>query len=111
MPVCHGCKRGKFSASNHFQAYVRLRAGRDVNAVHGDITARLNAGVLDRTEKRKIICPHDAVRVEFLLQATWRHSDSAGVGVDPWSPRSIALPIHARPLSNPFASIERSLAP
>jgi predicted transcriptional regulator len=45
------------------------RAGRDVKAVHGDITALLNAGVLDRTEDGRIVFPFDAVKVEFLLQA------------------------------------------
>ena len=45
------------------------RAGRDVKAVHGDITALLNAGVLSRTEDGLIVFPFDAVKVEFLLQA------------------------------------------
>lgn len=45
------------------------RAGRDVKAVHGDVTALLNAGVLDRTEDGRIVFPFDAVKVEFLLQA------------------------------------------
>lgn len=45
------------------------RVGRDVKAVHGDITALLNAGVLDRVEDGRIIFPFDAVKVEFLLRA------------------------------------------
>ena len=45
------------------------RAGRDVKAVHGDITALLNAGVLDRTDDGQIVFPFEAVKVEFLLQA------------------------------------------
>ena len=45
------------------------RAGRDVKAVHGDATALLNAGVLDRTDDGRIIFPFEAVKVEFLLQA------------------------------------------
>lgn len=45
------------------------RAERDVKAVHGDVTALLNAGVLDRTEDGRIVFPFDAVKVEFLLQA------------------------------------------
>ena len=45
------------------------RAGRDVKAVHGDVTALLNAGVLDRTDTGRIVFPFDAVKVEFLLQA------------------------------------------
>src|SRR5450759_2325230 len=42
------------------------RAGRDVKAVHGDVTALLNAGVLDRTEDGRVVFPFDAVKVEFL---------------------------------------------
>jgi predicted transcriptional regulator len=45
------------------------RVGRDVKAVHSDITALLNAGVLDRVEDGRIIFPFEAVKVEFLLEA------------------------------------------
>ncbi len=45
------------------------RVGRDVKAVHGDIMALLNAGVLDRAEGGGIIFPFEAVKVEFMLQA------------------------------------------
>jgi predicted transcriptional regulator len=45
------------------------RVGRDVKAVHGDVTALLAASVLDRTEEGSIVFPFDAVKVEFLLQA------------------------------------------
>ncbi|HMM53467.1 MAG TPA: DNA-binding protein [Candidatus Desulfobacillus sp.] len=45
------------------------RVGRDVKAVHGDVTALLNAGILGRTEDGKIVFPFDAVKVEFLLRA------------------------------------------
>lgn len=45
------------------------RVGRDVKAVHTDVTALLNAGVLDRVEGGRIIFPFDSVKVEFLLHA------------------------------------------
>ena len=45
------------------------RVGRDVKAVHGDVTALLNAGVLDRAEGGGIVFPYDAVKIEFMLQA------------------------------------------
>jgi len=45
------------------------RIGRDVKSVHGDATALLKAGVLDRTDDGRIIFPFEAVKVEFLLQA------------------------------------------
>lgn len=43
------------------------RVGRDVKAVHGDIHALLDAGVLDRTHKGKVVFPYDAVKVEFVV--------------------------------------------
>ncbi|CUS33742.1 conserved hypothetical protein [Candidatus Nitrospira nitrosa] len=45
------------------------RVGRDVKAVHTDVTALLNAGVLDRGKDGRVILPFDAVKVEFLLHA------------------------------------------
>ena len=45
------------------------RVERDVKAVHGDITALLNAGVLARDPDGRIEFPFDAVKVEFLLRA------------------------------------------
>ncbi len=45
------------------------RVGRDVKAVHGDVTALLNAGVLVRSDKKNIEFPFDAVKVEFTLLA------------------------------------------
>ena len=45
------------------------RVGRDVKAVHGDVTALLNAGLLDRVEGGGILFPFEAVKVEFLLEA------------------------------------------
>jgi predicted transcriptional regulator len=43
--------------------------GRDVKAVHGDIHALLDTGVLDRTEDGRVIFPYDAVHVDFTLTA------------------------------------------
>ncbi|MDT3707887.1 MAG: DNA-binding protein [Thiobacillus sp.] len=45
------------------------RVGRDVKAVHGDVTALLEAGILNRTPNGKIEFPFDVVKVEFMLQA------------------------------------------
>ena len=45
------------------------RVGRDVKAVHGDVTALLNAGLLTRTGDGAILFPYDAVKVEFMLRA------------------------------------------
>jgi len=45
------------------------RIGRDVKAVHGDITALLEAGVLTRASDGRIEFPFDAVKVEFMLRA------------------------------------------
>ena len=45
------------------------RVGRDVKAVHSDVTALLLAGVLDRTESGQIEFPYEVVKVEFMLEA------------------------------------------
>lgn len=45
------------------------RLDRDVKAVHGDIHALLDAGVLKKTESGRIEFPFDAVRVDFTLKA------------------------------------------
>lgn len=45
------------------------RLGRDVKAVHGDVHALLNTGILQKTDKGLIVFPFDAVHVDFKLQA------------------------------------------
>jgi predicted transcriptional regulator len=45
------------------------RVGRDVKAVHGDVTALLKAGLLDRVEGGGVVFPYEAVKVEFMLKA------------------------------------------
>jgi predicted transcriptional regulator len=45
------------------------RVGRDVKAVHGDVTALLHAGLLDRAEGGGVEFPYEAIKVEFMLQA------------------------------------------
>ena len=49
------------------EAARRLR--RDVKAVHSDVHALLNAGILQKTDDGRIEFPFDAVRVEFTLKA------------------------------------------
>jgi predicted transcriptional regulator len=43
--------------------------GRDIKAVHSDLTALRKAGVIDRTASGQVEFPYEAVKVEFLLQA------------------------------------------
>lgn len=45
------------------------RVKRDVKAVHGDVVALLNVGLLDRAASGGVVFPFEAVKVEFLLQA------------------------------------------
>jgi len=45
------------------------RVGRDVKAVHGDVSALVAAGLLNRAEGGGVEFPYEAVKVEFLLQA------------------------------------------
>ncbi len=44
------------------------RVGRDVKAVHADVTALLKTGILERRDGG-IVFPYDAVQVEFTLRA------------------------------------------
>ncbi len=48
---------------------VARRASRDVKAVHGDMHALMDAGVLEKTKNGRVAFPFDAVRVEFTLRA------------------------------------------
>lgn len=45
------------------------RVGRDVKAVHGDVVALLDAGVLSRAADGGVVFPFEAVKVEFMLEA------------------------------------------
>lgn len=47
---------------------VARRLGRDVQAVHRDVTTLVNAGVIDRTEKG-IEFPYDNIHFEFDVSA------------------------------------------
>jgi predicted transcriptional regulator len=47
---------------------VARRVDRDVRAVHADVTALINAGVLRRADGG-IEFPYDAVHVDFLMKA------------------------------------------
>jgi predicted transcriptional regulator len=48
---------------------IARRVSRDVKSVHTDLTALLNAGVLDRDVTGQVVFPYDSVKVEFLLEA------------------------------------------
>ncbi|MDH4215365.1 MAG: DNA-binding protein [Gallionella sp.] len=45
------------------------RVERDIKAVHGDVTALLNAGLLSKTDDGLIVFPYDAIHVDFMLKA------------------------------------------
>lgn len=45
------------------------RVERDVKAVHRDVHALLDAGVLEHTDAGQIVFPYDAVHVDFVLRA------------------------------------------
>lgn len=47
---------------------VARRLDRDVKAVHGDVLALINAGVIDRAENG-VVFPYEAVHVDFMLKA------------------------------------------
>ena len=48
---------------------VARRVQRDVKAVHGDVHALIDAGLLQKTETSRVAFPFDAIRVEFTLRA------------------------------------------
>jgi predicted transcriptional regulator len=45
------------------------RVGRDVKAVHGDVHALLNAGILHKTDQGRIVFPFEAIHVDLMLRA------------------------------------------
>ena len=48
---------------------VARRAGRDIKAVHGDVTALLLCGLLEKSDNGKVIFPYASVHVDFMLHA------------------------------------------
>ena len=48
---------------------VARRVKRDVKAVHGDITALIKAGIINKTDEGKIEFPYDRVHVDFEIKA------------------------------------------
>jgi predicted transcriptional regulator len=45
------------------------RVNRDVKAVHGDVHALLDAGILQKTDKGRIVFPFEAIHVDLMLRA------------------------------------------
>jgi predicted transcriptional regulator len=45
------------------------RLSRDVKAVHGDVHALLDAGIMQRTADGRVVFPFDAIRVDVMLHA------------------------------------------
>ena len=48
---------------------VARRVGRDVKAVHGDVHALINVGLLDKTATNRVVFPFEAIRIDFTLRA------------------------------------------
>ena len=61
--------RASLAALHHRSESDPRRVGRDVKAVHRDVTALIEAGVLRRAPEGGIEFPFDAVKVEFMLRA------------------------------------------
>lgn len=47
---------------------IASQVGRDVKAVHADVHALLDAGVLHHAASGRVLFPYDAVRVDFTLR-------------------------------------------
>jgi predicted transcriptional regulator len=61
--------RALTGAGPHSIRGTARRVGRDVKAVHGDVTALLTAGVLRKTEAGLVEFPFDAIKVDVVLKA------------------------------------------
>jgi len=48
---------------------VARRVDRDVKAVHSDVHALLDCGILQKTSRGLIVFPFDAIRVDVMLRA------------------------------------------
>lgn len=48
---------------------VARRLGRDVKAVHNDLTALATAGIIERTEGGHVHFPYDTIHVDYMLTA------------------------------------------
>jgi predicted transcriptional regulator len=48
---------------------VARRVNRDVKAVHGDVHALLDTGILHKTDNGRIVFPFDAIHVDLMLRA------------------------------------------
>jgi predicted transcriptional regulator len=82
-PFCRFGKHNLFAESILLAKLIRAMAGagpmairaaarrlsRDVKAVHGDVHALLNAGVIQRTADGRILFPFDAIHVDVMLRA------------------------------------------
>lgn len=47
---------------------IARRVGRDIKAVHGDVTALAASGVIDRAGAR-VVFPYDRIHVDYVLDA------------------------------------------
>lgn len=45
------------------------RVGRDVSAVHRDIHALIDAGIMEKTDGGLVVFPYDAIRIDATLPA------------------------------------------
>lgn len=48
---------------------IARRVGRDVKSVHGDVTALLKGGLVDRSEDGRVVFPYHELHVDFVLRA------------------------------------------
>jgi predicted transcriptional regulator len=48
---------------------IARRVERDVKAVHADVHALLNAGIISKTAEGRIVFPFDTIHVDFVLKA------------------------------------------
>ena len=76
---------------------VARRVGRDVKAVHRDVTTLIEAGVIDRTDEG-VAFPHDRIHFEFDV--------TTAASAPPWMSASLS-PDRPGPAASPSASASR----
>jgi predicted transcriptional regulator len=48
---------------------IARRTGRDVRAVHSDVTLLHQSGVIDRAEDGRMVLPYDVIQLDFTFDA------------------------------------------
>lgn len=65
---------------------VARRVERDVKAVHGDVVALIEAGLLQRTDNAGVEFPFDVIKVEFMIEPAKQSRPTLGRRLERFDP-------------------------